>query len=232
MNQAPNQPSNRPSNRQILQIVGEPIGAGQERVCYLHPDDETRVVKIQKGDSNKQTRRELALYARLAQRGMRNFENIPQFYGEVETNLGAGFVVDCVTNYDGNISKSLWWHFERGYPLSEFSSYLEGLRRYLLENQIVFSVDMGRYNILFQKLSPARARLVVIDGLGNHTAINWLDNIGFFARRKIRRRWQRFIDRLNNYSAETMRQHDGSPQVIETAYRLQETTLNARKCRS
>jgi len=152
---------------------------------------------------------------------LRNFEHIPQFYGEVETNLGAGFVVDCVTDYDGDISKSLWWHFEHGYPLSEFSSYLEDLRRYLLENQIVFSVDMGRYNILFQKLSPERARLVVIDGLGNHTAINWFDNVAFFARGKIRRRWQRFIDRLNNYSAETMRQHNASPQLLEAAYRRQ-----------
>ena len=80
---------------------------------------------------------------------------------------------------------------------------------------------MGRYNILFQKLSPERARLVIIDGLGNHTAINWLDNIDFFARRKIQRRWQRFINRLNNYSAETMRQHDANPQILESAYRRQ-----------
>ncbi len=219
---AMNQPQNQPSNQQLLQIVGEPIGAGQERVCYLHPDDETRLVKIQKGATDTQTRRELALYASLARRDMRNFEHIPQFYGEVKTSLGAGFVVDCITDYDGDLSRSLWWHFERGYPVSEFSSYLEDLRRYLLENQIVFSVDMGRYNILFQKLSPGRARLVIIDGLGNHTAINWLDNIDFFARRKIQRRWQRFINRLNNYSAETMRQHDANPQVLEPAYRRQE----------
>ena len=117
---------------------------------------------------------------------MRNFEHIPRFYGEVETNLGASFVVDCITDFNGNICRSLWWHFERGYQNSEFSSYLEDLRKYLLENQIVFSVDTGRYNILFQKRSPER--LVVIDGLGNHTAINRLDNIVFFARGKIRRR--------------------------------------------
>jgi hypothetical protein len=217
----PNQFLDPQLNKSILQIVGEPIGSGQERVCYLHPDDETRVVKIQKGATDTQTRRELALYASLARRGMRNFEHIPQFYGEVKTNLGAGFVVDCITDYDGDLSKSLWWHFERGYPVSEFTSYLEDLRRYLLENQVVFSVDMGRYNILFQKLSPERARLVIIDGLGNHTAINWLDNIDFFARRKIQRRWQRFINRLNNYSAETMRQHDANPQILESAYRRQ-----------
>ena len=140
------------------------------------------------------------------------------------TNLGPGFVIDCIRDFDGELSKSLWWHFTRGYPVSEFHSYLEDLRRYLLEWQVIFSVDMGRYNILFQKLSPERARLVVIDGLGDHAAIGWLDYIGFFARRKIRRRWRRFIGRLENYSAQTMRQHQGVPQHLETAYRRQEKT--------
>jgi hypothetical protein len=203
----------------ILQISGEPIGAGQERVCYQHPEDESKVVKIQKGEDDKQTRRELALYASLERRGMNDFEHIPRFYGMVRTNLGSGFVVDRIADYDGAVSRSLWWHFERGYPVSEFLPYLEELRRYLVDKRIVFSVDMGRYNILFQKLSSTRARLVVIDGLGNHTAINWLDNIGFFARRKIRRRWQRFIGRLRNYSAECMQRHEGSPGKLAAAYR-------------
>ncbi len=209
-------------NPAILHISGEPIGAGQERVCYQHPDDESKVVKIQKGDNDTQTRRELALYASLARRGMNDFEHIPRYHGKVQTNIGNGFVVDRIADYDGAVSRSLWWHFERGYPVTEFLPYLEELRRYLLDKRIVFSVDMGRYNILLQKLSPSRARLVVIDGLGNHTAINWLDNIGFFARRKIRRRWQRFIGRLHNYSAETMRRHEGSPRKLEAAYRRQQ----------
>ena len=212
-------------NQSTIQISAEPIGAGQERVCYLHPHDPGLLIKLQKGESDKQTRRELILYASLQRRGMCNFEHIPEFHGEVETSLGHGFVVDCVTDYDGSISKTLWWHFERGYPVSEFSAYLEELRQYLLANRVVFSVDMGRYNILFQKLTPERARLVVIDGLGNHTAINWLDHIGFFVRRKIRRRWQRFIGRLINYSAETMRQHSATPQTLEAAYRRKGNSL-------
>ena len=205
--------------QQFLQIEGEPIGAGQERVCYRHPDDTALVVKVQKGESSKQTRRELALYHRLARRGMNNFEHIPKFHGEVQTNLGPGFVVDYISDFDGSVSKSLWWHFQRGYPVTELLPYLQDLRSYLLANQVVFSVDMGRYNILFQKLTTTQARLVVIDGLGDHAAINWLDNIGYFARRKIRRRWQRFIGRLSSYSAQTMREHNGEPRTLETAYR-------------
>jgi hypothetical protein len=209
---------------EIIQIKSEPIGAGQERVCYLHPEDASKLIKLQKGESETQTRRELALYACMSRRGMRNFDHIPEFYGKLKTNLGEGFVVDLVTDFDGGISKSLWWHFERGYPVSEFSPYLQELKQYLLDNLVIFSVDMGRYNILFQKISPQQARLVVIDGLGNHSAINWFDNIGYFARRKIHRRWQRFISRLHNYSAATMREYADSPRELETAYRKPTTT--------
>ena len=207
-----------------LQLDSEPVGSGQERVCYAHPDDDRLLVKVQKGSADKQTRRELALYRRLARRGMREFDHIPKFYGRVETNLGPGFVVDCIRDFDGELSKSLWWHFTRGYPVNEFEPYLEDLHRYLLRRLVIFSVDMGRYNILFQKLSTERARLVVIDGLGDHTAIDWLDHIDYFARRKIRRRWRRFIGRLRQYSAQTMREHSGAPRSLDEAYRRRETT--------
>jgi predicted sugar kinase len=55
-------------NQQILEITSEPIGAGQERICYRHPEDAAKVVKIQKGESDKQTRRELELYENLSRR--------------------------------------------------------------------------------------------------------------------------------------------------------------------
>ena len=206
-------------NQQILQITSEPIGVGQERACYLHPGDAHKVIKIQKGEIDKQTRRELILYKNLARRKMSDFEHIPQYYGKLITNLGEGFVVDLIADFDGNVSRSLWWHFEQGYPVAEFFPYLDELRQYLLDNLIVFSVDMGRYNILFQKTSPQHARLVVIDGLGNHSSINWLDNISWFARRKIERRWHRFITRLQNYSDEMMHAYGACPKTLESVYR-------------
>ena len=206
-------------NQQIVQLTSEPIGVGQERACYVHPADVGKVIKIQKGDSDKQTRRELILYADLARRNMQDFSHIPRFYGKLQTNLGEGFAVDLVADYDGTVSRSLWWHFERGYPVSEFIPYLDELRQYLLDNRIIFSVDMGRYNILFQKVSAQQARLVVIDGLGNHSAINWFDNFSWFAQRKIKRRWQRFIGRLQNYSDQMMREYAGHPRELGTEYR-------------
>ncbi len=199
----------------MLQLHGEPIGAGKERVCYLHPDDPGKVVKIQKGGVEKQTRRELIFYRWLQRRNMNNFRHLPRFYGQVETNLGRGFVVDLVSDYDGTVSRSLYWHFDRGYPISEFIPYLEELRQYLVENLIVFSVDMSRFNVLYKRVSNREARLVVIDGLGNHSTINWLDEIPCFARRKIERRWERFFSKLQYNSETLMKQYGGSPRVLD-----------------
>ena len=203
----------------IVMLKGEPLGVGQERACYVHPDDPDKVVKVQRGGDHKQTRRELAFYRWLGRRGDVSYDHIPRFYGQVETNLGPGFVVDRIRDFDGAESQSLWWYFERGYPLAEFGPYLEELRQALLDNRIVFCVDMGRFNVLFRRVSPGDARLVIIDGLGNHTAVNWLDNIDYFVRRKIERRWRRFAARLQRYSDEAMCAFAAAPRNLDPAYR-------------
>ena len=155
----------------------------------------------------------------MQRRGMIDFSHIPRYYGRIDTNLGRGMVFDLVSDFDGQISRSLWDYFQQGVPLSEFYPYLDELKQYMLDNLVVFSVDMGRFNVLFQRLSESSARLVVIDGLGNHTAMNWLDNVPSLARRKINRRWQRFITRLQWYSDEVMLAHESYPQQLEAAYR-------------
>lgn len=205
--------------QQIITLSGEPLGVGQERACYVHPQDSDKVVKVQRGTIDKQTRRELTFYRWLERRDDVSYDHIPRFYGEVDTNLGRGFVVDRIRDFDGGESRSLWWHFERGYPLAEFMPYLDDLKRNLLAHRIIFCVDMGRFNVLFRRQSENAARLVVIDGLGNHTALNWLDNIDYFARRKIERRWRRFLSRLQYHSDETMRAHAAEPLSLAQAYR-------------
>ncbi len=135
-------------------------------------------------------------------------------------------VFDRIGDFDGGVSQSLWDYFQQGVPLSEFYPYLDELKQYMLDNLVVFSVDMGRFNVLFQRLSETSARLVVIDGLGNHTAMNWLDIVPSLARRKINRRWNRFINRLQRYSDDVMRGREGGPNRLDPAYRRAELQWN------
>ena len=85
-------------NHEYLQIDSDPIGQGQERICYVHPHDPTKLVKLLKGPSDKQTRRELALYRRL-QRKETDYRQLPRLYGLVRTNLGRGFITDLIRDY-------------------------------------------------------------------------------------------------------------------------------------
>ncbi|MEM7562854.1 MAG: YrbL family protein [Pseudomonadota bacterium] len=202
----------------FLQIHSDPIGEGQERICYVHPDDPSKLIKVIKGESDKQTRREMKLYRRLMRRKETDFSQLPRFYGKVQTNLGRGFVTDLVRDYDGSISNSLYWFFERGIPANEFAAYLEELRQYLLRNQIMISADMRRTNVLFQKLSPQQAQLVVIDGLGNHSAINWFDGFRAVSDSKITRRWDRFYRQLFIHSDEMLRDYGGPANRLEKEY--------------
>ena len=88
------------------------------------------------------------------------------------------------------------WYLAEGYPIEDFEPYLEELKQSFLQNLIIFNHDMTVGNLLFQKISASEARLVAIDGLGDVAAIEWFDFFPAFARRKISRRWQRFIERV------------------------------------
>lgn len=180
----------------MLQISSRPIGKGKERACYIHPEDPRKAIKISMGKVNEQTRRDIKFYRKLARRSTGENRHIPKFYGLCETNLGKGIVVDLIRNYDGEISRPLNWYLAQGVPIEEFDVYLEELKHSFLQNLIIFNHDMTIGNLLFQRSSTSSARLIAIDGLGDVVALDWLNCFPFLVRRKIRRRWARFIARV------------------------------------
>lgn len=195
----------------MLKITSPPIGKGRERACYVHPEDPRRAIKIPFGTSTEQTRRDIKFYRRLKTRGVKNLRHVPAYYGWAETNLGRGIVVDLVRNYDGEISMPLNWYLAQGVPIEEFELYLDELRESFLQHLIIFNHDMTIGNLLVQKPSLGKVRLVAIDGLGDTVAIDWLDSIPWLVRRKIRRRWKRFMQRMSR-SDEVRRQRESAKQ--------------------
>jgi len=180
----------------MLQITRKPIGMGKERMCFVHPEDPRLAIKISTGGVDEQSKREIRFYRKLQKRGGVDNRHIPGFHGLCETNRGRGIVVDLVRDYDGQISRPLNWYLAQGFPIEEFEPHLEELKRSFLEQLIIFNHDLTVGNILVQKTSAARFRMVAIDGLGDVVALDWLDYFPFLVRRKIRRRWQRFMARL------------------------------------
>ena len=180
----------------MLKIISQPNGEGRERACYVHPEDPRLAIKIPTGPVSKQTERDIKAYKRLKKRGLAGNPHLPKYHGVCETSIGPGIVVELIRNYDGEISRPLSWYLAQGVPVEEFDTFLENMKQSFLQDLIIFNHDMQTGNLLFQKTSMGSARLVVIDGLGDTVALDWLDNIPFLVRRKLNRRWKRFIRRL------------------------------------
>lgn len=195
----------------MLQITKKPIGMGKERMCFVHPEDPRLAIKIAREKVSQQSQREIKFYRKLEKRGGVHDRHIPGFHGLCETNHGVGIVVDLIRNYDGEIARPLNWYLAQGYPIEEFEPSLEELKQSFLQNLIIFNHDMTIGNLLVQKLSATKVRIVAIDGLGDVVAIDWLDNLPFLVRRKIERRWQRFMERLY-LSREVRQQREAAEQ--------------------
>lgn len=114
----------------------------------------------------------------------------------MKTNLGDGFIVDLVRDYDAQISKPLNWYLQNGFSVEELPPHLESLKRFFLKYLIIFNYDMQAGNLLLQKKSTEDIKLVLIDGLGDTVYFEWLNVFSSHAKSKINRRWERFIKRL------------------------------------
>ena len=75
----------------------------------------------------------------------------------------------------------------------KYKKELEEYKQYFLDNCIIFNYGMMPKNILLRKNSETDFDLVLIDGLGDVTYFTFPNKIPYFARRRINRRWDKFI---------------------------------------
>lgn len=197
---------------EVLILSSGPFAEGRERSCFLHPQDPSKVIKVSRGVETIQTRREIHFFENLQKRGVSDYSHLPRYFGQVDTNLGPGLVLETICDFDGKISKSLHWYLEHGITVSEAEAELRALKQYMLENLIIFNHDLFAGNLLLRKTTENSAQLVVIDGLGDVVSIRWLNYFPFHVRSKIERRWVRLMERFhrNPYVARQLEKAKGS----------------------
>ena len=174
------------------------IGRGLRRECYFHPEDENKCIKVVVNGDHKETAREQAYYRLLEKRNI-SWKMLPRFYGRVDTNLGTGAVFELIRDHDAAVSKTLKHYFsapneeELNYP--ELSQALLLLKQYLLKWKIV-TMSIKPQNIVYKKINDSDGILVVIDNIGNSDFIPICNYVGWMAKRKIDRKWERFENSL------------------------------------
>lgn len=138
-------------------------------------------------------------YIKILKKRNKNYDILPKYYGEIETNLGHGYVFEVIRNYDKSKSITL-----QEILLDEklFANYfdltvklLKDLKINLFENEII---TMGLFpeNVIFQKISPDEYKVRIVNDMGSGVLIPLEYHFHYFAKTKVARRWEEFIVNL------------------------------------
>jgi len=169
------------------------VGKGLHREVHVHPDDDSKCVKVVVLRGEEETRREQAYYRFLQRRNI-DWISLPQFYGNEETNMGPGAVFDLIRDDDGQVSKTLAFYLDNLSSTPELvesiSQALIKLKRDLLEQNII-TMTLKPKNIVVQKHRD-RLRCLIIDNIGNSDILPISSYVRFFGRKKIERKWEKF----------------------------------------
>ena len=176
------------------------IAQSKTRVCYLHPQDPAKVIKIVrekpafwKQDAN---RKEWRHYLYLKRRHPK-LDFTATYHGFVETNLGRGLVSDCIRDGDGNVSARLENVLANpgGYDLAAVAKTLDRICQIIIADNIQL-FDLNRYNLLIQILPDGSYNPISIDIKGRYNNYEFIPistYIPFFSRRKLRIRCRQLM---------------------------------------
>lgn len=176
------------------------IGSGRHRTCYVHPEDSSKCVKVvfnPLDGGEKEVKRELGYYGKRAKQ-IKACRAVPNYYGTVMTNLGLGYVFDLILDFDGQVAKTLEYYLRGNMlPKALVENKLFELRNALIKHKIS-TMNLKEYNILYKRTADNDGYLVVVDNLGESEFIPVASLISSLHRKKIDRKFSRFLDKLND----------------------------------
>lgn len=171
-----------------------PFAQGGNRLCFVHPEDAGRCVKVRRPDfslaqlrrskgfpknlrplsSFDDNREEWRVIQQIRQQlGDGAFEHIYRCYGFVETDLGDGLVCELIRDPTGPISLSLKQYLWEFGLTDSCQAALDRFRAFWLEHRVP-SRNLIPHNLVVQQAADGTVRrLVAIDGLGSPNLVPW-----------------------------------------------------------
>lgn len=177
------------SDRSYL-LKGSPvIGKGNERLCFEHPDDPDKLIKIVYNGAVSRNQNDIEeRYFRYLKRKKTDLRHLSDFYGKVSTDIGDGLVFEKITNPDGTLALTLEDAISKHLlSIVEIKRLIGELYRYMFHNNIVFA-DISTVNILCRETDNGGLSLVVIDGIGsryNNYKLWLYVHLPFYAKYKV-----------------------------------------------
>lgn len=180
------------------------LGKGTKRICYRHPQDAGKCIKIDLNEKRKVTPKELKYYKRYVRKGVR-FDLIAPYYGEVMTNEGKGYVFGLARDYDGEISKQVRYYLRTCRDSKVLDNVFWGmleLKKFMIFHGIMTTL-VEHHNMVYQRITHDNGKVIFIDGIGNNQFFPSANYLRLHARRVIRRKWFRFERQLMSWYRNT-----------------------------
>ncbi len=172
------------------------INKGTNRVCYEHPHEKIKCLKIDL-TKNKETKRELKYYKILSKNNI-SFDMLSRYYGSVETNLGIAESFELIRNFDGSIAIELDKYLNNlnisDNEIEEIIKCIPSLKQYLYKNRI-YVKDLNTVNIVYKR-NKLNSKLVIIDGLAHSNYNPFLYQSDYFILKKIDKSWEKFVNSI------------------------------------
>lgn len=190
------------------------LAQGANRVCYIHPDDPDKVLKIIKPWKMAKVKKHQAPWYKKLRSAVCFDDNVqelkalqwlekkehachhfPRCFGLEETDLGDALCLEYVhSGRKAGESLSLEQYLKKNGFTDEISKALDDLCVFLYQNLIV-TRDLRVFNIMVRYTDNGIV-LVIVDGLGNPEFIPISNVIPKLGRLKIQRKLFRFKKRL------------------------------------
>lgn len=174
-----------------------PIGKGTNRLCFIHPKDKDKCIKITHSNDFTESIKEVKYYKFLEKRNI-SWKYISKYYGKIETSSGIGYQFDLIKDYDGNISKTLTYYLRNKDLTSKINNpvlLLNKFKTYCLKNKVLIK-DINTNNLVYKRINKKEGYLVLIDGLSTSNYLNYYSN--YFFTKNTMKKWLIFEKNLKN----------------------------------
>lgn len=182
----------------MIPEFGEIIGRGNTRICCLNPNNPNTCFKISTKKNSKETIREINFFHLLQRKGI-STEYLPTFFSSFSNKEIVGYEVELFWSTDGSSTTVLeFLKTATDSQINDLEKHLQLLKQELLRKNIIIS-DLAPGNMAIRLNRAGEIeRLVIIDGFGSGEMIPVAFYIPFFGKRKIERKWKKFITRYQH----------------------------------
>lgn len=175
-------------------------GKGTHKKCFLHPENEDLCIKVAYNRGGQTDLQREINYLKILNKRNKDYSILPRYYGTVATNLGTGYVFELIKDFDGKKSLTLEDVLRNNtlfiILFNTIKILLISLKDTLLKNEII---TMGIFpeNIILQRTSASDFRIRIVNDMGSGVLIPLEYHFSYFAKTKVLRRWNEFIQTLS-----------------------------------